>query len=98
MLTRTLASVSTLESNDESQLIAELRLARARAQLAVVRTLADRIEVLVNPRLADGLNDHLIEEMARLGCRLFEAAAELTRSPAPEETGVFNRPPAMRAT
>jgi hypothetical protein len=97
MPTRTLPTVGTLESNDDSQLMVELRLARARAQLAVVRTLADRIEVIANPRLV-GLDDQLIEEIARLGCRLLEAAAELTRSPAPEDTGVFHRPPAMRAT
>jgi hypothetical protein len=43
----------------------------------------------------NGFGEQLIEEMARLGCRLFEAAAELTRTPAPEDTGVFNRRPAM---
>jgi hypothetical protein len=94
-IARTLPSVSTLESDDEIQLTAELWLARLRTQLAVVRALADQIEVAASPRHVNGFGEQLIEEMARLGCRLFEAAAELTRTPAPEDTGVFNRRPAM---
>ncbi len=86
-----LPAVTTLESNDDDQLTAELRLARLRTEVAVVRTLADQIELLVSPRHADGLSGQLIEEMARLACLLFEAASELTRSPAPEDTGVFKR-------
>jgi hypothetical protein len=95
MFARTLHSVTTLESNDDGQLAAELRLARLRTQVAVVRTLADQIELLVRPRHVSGLGDQLIEEMARLGCQVLEAAAELTRSPAPEDSGVFNRRPAV---
>jgi hypothetical protein len=98
MFTSNLPAVTTLESSDDAQLVAELRLARLRTEVAVVRTLADQIELLVSPRRADGLSEQLIEEMARLGCLLFEAAAELTRSPAPEDSGVFNRRPAMHAT
>jgi hypothetical protein len=92
-----LPAVTTLESNDDDRLSAELRLARLRTEVAIVRTLADQIELLVSPRHANGLGDQLIEEMARLGCLLFEAAAELTRSPAPEDSGVFKRRPAMRS-
>jgi hypothetical protein len=87
-----------LATNDDQQLGAELRLARVRTQVAVVRTLADQIELLVRPRHVDGLNEQLIEEMARLGCRLLETAAELTKVSAPEDTGVFRRRPAVRAT
>jgi len=97
MFELTLPSVITLESNDDGQLTAELRLGRLRTQVAVVRTLADQAESLVSPRHMDGLNEQLIEEMARLGCRLLEAAVTLTKSPAPEDTGVFHRGPAMRA-
>jgi hypothetical protein len=91
MFTSNLPSVTTLESNDHDRLGSELRLARLRTEVAVVRTLADQIELLARTRLADGLSEQLVEEMARLGCELFEAAAELTKSPAPEDTGVFVR-------
>src|ERR1700722_12557974 len=87
----TLPSISTLRSNDDGQLDAEMRVVRLRTQIAVVRTLADQIERLGSPRLVDGLHEQLVEEMARLGCRLFEEAAELTRSPEPEDSGVFHR-------
>jgi hypothetical protein len=97
MFELTLPSVITLESNYDDQLTAELRLARLRAQVAVVRTIVDQVEFLVSPHHVHGLSEQLIEEMARLGCRLFEAAAELTKSPAPEDSGVFPRRPAMRA-
>jgi len=90
-----LPSVVTLESNDDRQLSAELRLARVRTQVAVVRTLADQIEFVVRPGHVDRLSEQVVEEMARLGCQLLETAAELTRAPAPEDTGVFHRRPAM---
>jgi hypothetical protein len=86
-----LLSVATLESSDDGQLTAELRLARLRAQAAVVRTLTDHIEQLTRPGNADGLSWQLIEEMARLGCRLLEAAAWMTKSPRSEDSGVFTR-------
>jgi hypothetical protein len=37
------------------------------------------LEHLAGAQDADGLDDPIIEEMARLGCRLLEAAASLTR-------------------
>jgi hypothetical protein len=97
---RTLPRVITLESNDDGQLAAELRLARLRTQVAVVRALADQVELLVSPHHVDaardcnrerGLGEQLVDEMAHLGCRLFEAAAEFPKSPASEDTGVFKR-------
>jgi hypothetical protein len=91
MSTPALPSVSTLRSNDDGRLDAELRVVRLRTQVAVVRTLADEIECVVSPHQLHGLSDQLVEEMARLGRRLFEEAAELTRSPGPEDTGVFHR-------
>jgi hypothetical protein len=86
-----LPSLATLESSDDGQLADELWLARLRAQVAVVRTLTDRIEQLALSGDADGLTRQLIEEMARLGCRLLEAAARMTRLPRSEDSGVFTR-------
>jgi hypothetical protein len=59
--------------------------------VAVLRTLTDHIEHLARPGDADELSWQLVEEMARLGCRLLEAAARMTRSLRPEDSGVFTR-------
>jgi len=83
--------LSRQPERDDSLLTAELRLARLRAQVAIVRTLADHIEHFVRQADAGELSSQLIEEMARLGCRLFELAAPMTRSPRAEESGVFVR-------
>ena len=80
MLT-SMPSLSALESDDEDRLAAEVRLARLRSQLAVIRALADHIEHLARPQDTDGLGEQVVEEMACLGCRLLEAAASLTESP-----------------
>jgi hypothetical protein len=80
MLTSTLPSLATLESNDDLRLAVELELATLRAQVAVVRTLADQVEDLARPGFTDGLRDQLVEETARLGCRLVDAAAALAGS------------------
>ena len=85
-------SLAALESNDDVQLSAELRLARLRSQMAVIRALADHIDHLARPKDTQGLGEQVIEEMARLGCRLLEAAAWLTESPRPQDSGVFMRP------
>ncbi len=84
-------TLATLESNDDGQLTAELRLARLRAQVAVVRALADHIEHLAQPVGADELGEQLVEEMARLASQLTEAAASLKKSMGPEDSGVFPR-------
>ena len=86
----------------DNPLAAELRLARLRAQVAILRALADHIDDVARPRDADGLSSQLIEEMTRLGCRLIEAAASMTRLPCSDETrlpcsddsGVFAQTPA----
>jgi hypothetical protein len=82
---------SALEGDYECRLAAELRLARLRSQLAVIRTLADHVEHLARPQDTDGLGQQIIEEMARLGCQLLEAAASLTQSRRSDESGVFAR-------
>jgi len=89
MQAHTYPSLATLESNDDDQLTAELRLSRLRAQLAVVRAVADEIDRLSRPSDGDGLGEQLIDEMTRLGRELFDSAAALTRSPFPEDSGVF---------
>jgi hypothetical protein len=84
-------SMDALDSHDDGLLNAELRLARLRSQVAVVRTIADHVERLARPPEADGLKGQLVEEMARLGCCLVEAAAALVERSRPEESGVFAR-------
>jgi hypothetical protein len=59
--------------------------------VAIVRTLADQVEHFARQADADELSSQLIEEMARLGCRLFEAAAPMTKSQRSEDSGVFAR-------
>jgi len=87
-------SLTALESGDDNWLTAELELARLREQVAVVRTIADHADYLAQPANADGFSEQLIEEAARLGCRLLEAAAAMTttlrgalESPREENTG-----------
>jgi hypothetical protein len=77
-------SLATLESSDDELLTNELRLVRLREQVAVVRTIADHIDHFAEPGNADGFSEQVLEEMARLGCRLLEAAAAMTRAPRPE--------------
>jgi hypothetical protein len=90
MSTSTLPSIAALQSNSDEQLAGELRVAELREQLAVVRTLADQIEQLSRPIDTESLYEQLVEEMARLGCRVLEAAAALAKS-YPEDSGVFAR-------
>jgi hypothetical protein len=78
----------------DNPLAAELRLARLRTQVAILRTLADHIDDVARPRDADGLSSQLIEEMTRLGCRLIEAAASMTSLPCSDDSGVFAQIPA----
>jgi hypothetical protein len=99
MFARTLLPLTTFPSNDHGQLPAALRLARLRTEVAVVRSLADHIERLASPRQVDGVSEQLIEEMARLGRLLSEAAGEVTTAPAQDETEDHQNPgPAMGAT
>jgi hypothetical protein len=83
------------ESNppDHARLELEVRLERLASQVAVVRTLADNVETLARLTRAGGLEKQLVEEMARLGCRLLETAATLAALPeaSSEESGVFAR-------
>jgi hypothetical protein len=66
-----------------------------RTQVAVIRTLADQVEALSRAGDTGAIADQLIEEMARLGCRLLEAAGALATPPPPEDSGVFTRVPGL---
>jgi hypothetical protein len=69
-----LPSLSALESLDDDRLAAELRLARVRSQAAVVRALADHAEHLGLTADIEAVGEQLIEETARLRCRILELA------------------------
>jgi hypothetical protein len=87
----TAIALPSWQGRDDGQLTAELRLARLRAQVAIVRTLADHFEHLARWANAEELSSQLIEETARLGCRLLEVAALMTMSLRSEDSGVFAR-------
>jgi hypothetical protein len=72
-------AVDWVVANDNGRPTGTLGLARLRAQAAVVRSLADFIDDVPRRGDVDGLGKQLIEEMARLGCLLLEAAASMTR-------------------
>jgi hypothetical protein len=88
-----LPSGQALEARDEAALEATLRLARLRRQAAVVRTLADQVERVSRPGDADALGNQLIEEVARLGCRLVEGVGPLVDAARVDGSGVFARGP-----
>jgi len=71
---------AVLGSDDQGRLVAEFRLARLRSQVAVIRSLADYVEALAQLGDAEGLGNQVTEEMARLGCRLLEAAGAMAES------------------
>jgi hypothetical protein len=82
----------TLTASRDGASPTETHLGRIRSQVAIVRALADAAECLARPG-AEGVGDQLVEEMARLGCRLLESAGALARDPRPEDSAVFARRP-----
>jgi hypothetical protein len=56
------------------------QLVRLREQVAVVRAIADHVDAFARPGDVDELGDQVIEEAARLGCRLLETAATMIRT------------------
>lgn len=88
MTYRHLPSVEALVADDDDRVIAELRLLEAREHVAHAKELLDRAERLVPPRAhdADGVGapspdpaEHVVEELARLGCKMVEIASALSR-------------------
>jgi hypothetical protein len=58
-----------------------LELVTIRAQAAVVRALLDEVERTVpGSRAERGLAPQLVEDLARLGCRVFESAAAMAKA------------------
>jgi hypothetical protein len=86
-----LPSLASLEENDDRRLSAELILARLKAHLAAIRTLADQIEPPAQVAEVAELLEHVVEDVARLGFRLFEVASSRRVSFPPESSGVFLR-------
>jgi hypothetical protein len=85
-------SLATLETNDDRQLMDELRLSRLRSKLAAIRALVDLIDDFIRQESTDGFGEQVVEETVRLGCELFETAASMTRTLGPDESGVFALP------
>jgi hypothetical protein len=84
-----LPSLRALQASDDERLREELCLLAVREQVAVVRTFADELERLTSRGRIRGLYEQLVEELARLGCRILETAATASRTaepPAPAET------------
>jgi hypothetical protein len=90
-------SLVTLESGNDTQASAK-HLGRLRSHAALIRALADEVEWLSRVGDAEGLSHQLIEEMARLGCRLLETAGTLAGSRPPEDSGVFARRASRRGS
>jgi hypothetical protein len=83
-------SLVTSGSGDDARTPAK-HLGPLRVQAAVIRALVDEVECVSRVGDAEGMGEQLIEEMARLGCRLLEAAGTLAAPPPPEDSGVFAR-------
>jgi hypothetical protein len=74
------AAPATKAASPSQQVDAEAMLARLREQVAVVRSIADQVERLALAARTYGLTEQLVEEMARLGWRLFEVGSRVART------------------
>jgi|HubBroStandDraft_5_1064220.scaffolds.fasta_scaffold150277_2 hypothetical protein len=86
-----LPSLRALQSSDDQPLREELSLLAVREQVAVVRAFADEVERLTFGGRMCGPYEQLVEELARLGCRILETAATASRTvepPTPRDTGL----------
>ncbi len=75
-----LPSIEALTAGDDSLLRQELGGLAVRRQSAVVRALLDQLECASPRSVSDGLRAQLVEELARLGHALLEAASSLSRA------------------
>jgi hypothetical protein len=78
-----LPSIRALDTADDLLLGNELRCLAIREQAGVVRALADHLERLDPPGAGLGVRRQLVEELARLGCRILETAAALSEATEP---------------
>lgn len=78
-----LPSIEALLSGDDRLLHQELGGLAVRRQTAVVRALLDQLECLSPLSAIEGLRAQLVEELARLGCTMLEAAASLSSTTEP---------------
>jgi hypothetical protein len=74
-----LPTLRALQTSGDERLREELCLLAVREQVAVVRAFADELERLTSQGSVRGLCEQLVEELARLGCRILEAAATASR-------------------
>jgi hypothetical protein len=86
---RHLPSIEALTGNDDERLIAELRLSDVCERAAVLRELLEEVERLVRSAgTATSSEGHsrgavVVEELARLGCKMVELAGALARERSP---------------
>jgi len=84
-----LPSLRALQTPDDEPLREELSLLVVREQVAVVRAFTDEVERLTFGGRMCGTYEQLVEELARLGCRILETAATASRTvepPTPSDT------------
>jgi hypothetical protein len=91
MVAHALPSVASLEADDDARISAELGLARLREQVDYVRAITEHIDRFARPAEAENLTEQLIEEMARLGCRLCETTAFARLAKSDRQSGTFLR-------
>jgi hypothetical protein len=80
-----LPSIEALVAGDDRRLHEELSGLSVRKQTAVVRMLMDQLEVVSPWSAVEGVRAQLVEELARLGCLILQAAASMSSDvePAP---------------
>jgi hypothetical protein len=83
-MSRHLPSVHALCAPEDGLLHQELRCLAVREQAALVRALAAELECLAPWGATLSRRQQLVEELARLGCRLLEAAASLSEAVEPQ--------------
>ena len=90
-------ALAVLESKDNRRLAAGLRRAPLRTQAAAIRGVAGHAERLARAADVAGREAQLVEEMARLGSLLLEAAVALTKLPGPTDGALLARCAALPA-
>lgn len=79
-----LPSIRALDAEEDGLLRQELRCLAVREQAARVKAMAAELECLAPWGATASRRQQLVEELARLGCRLLEAAAGLSEGVEPQ--------------